>query len=84
MKCAATTPTATHGASTDGPPHREPSGHLDRFAPARPTSHGQSSDGAHATIQSRANRLRHSNLVQKRRFIDLHQTLSRPCCEGVA
>lgn len=46
MNCAATTPTATHGASTDGPPHREPSGHLDRFAPAEPTEHGQSSDGA--------------------------------------
>lgn len=77
MKCAATTPTATHGASTDGPHSRDPRGHLDRFAPAQPTSHGQSNDGALATIQSRANRLRHSNAIQRQRFLDLHQTLSK-------
>ena len=77
MKCAATTPTATHGASTDGPPHRDPRGHLDLFALAEPTEHGQSSDGALATIQSRASRLRHSNAIQRQRFLDLHQTLSK-------
>ena len=47
------------------------------LAPAEPTKHGQSGDGALATIQSRANRLRHSNAIQRQRFLDLHQTLSK-------
>lgn len=69
--------TAAPGASTDGPPRREVSGRIDRSEPAENTENGQSSDSWTATIQSRANRLRHSNGVQRQRFLDLHQTLSR-------
>ena len=69
--------TAAPGASTDGPPRREVRGRLDRFERADPTENGQNSDGALATIQSRANRLRFSNAIQRQRFLDLHQTLSR-------
>lgn len=69
--------TATLGACTDGPPRREVRSRLDRFEPADPTEHGQSSDGALATIQSRANRLRFNNAVQRQRFLDLHRTLSK-------
>ena len=47
------------------------------LTPAEPTKHGQSSDGALATIQSRANRLRHANQIRRARYIRLHQVLSK-------
>ena len=79
MNCAAITPTATHGASSDGQPRPDRSARRARSAPAESIEHGQSSDGALATIQSRANRLRHSNQIQRQRFLDLHQILSKGC-----
>lgn len=77
MNCAAITPTATHGASSDGQPRPDRSARRARSAPAESIEHGQSSDGALATIQSRANRLRHANQIRRARYIRLHQVLSK-------
>ena len=79
MKCDAITPTATHGASSGGQPRQDRSDRPARSAPAESIENGQNNDGLTATIQGRANRLRHSNAVQRQRFLDLHQILSKGC-----
>lgn len=56
----------------------------ERSTPAEtmPTPPGR--DGTSCMIAGRANRLRHSNDVQRQRFMDLHQALSRHCSAGDA
>ena len=89
MTCAATTKTPTAHAA----PHGGPSASMPRpatNAPSDPcehvqrTEHGPKPDGAASIIERRAARLRHANLIQRARFVRLHQLLSRRCSEGEA
>lgn len=80
----ATTQIAPHGAASGSPHHPEASAHTAPYGPADSTGVGPRTAGAGSIIQSRAARLRHSNGVQLARYLAIHQTLSRPCCEGAA
>ena len=82
MQCAATTGAKTahaapNGEFAAGPLPQSMSVPSAPCGPANSTSHGPKPDGAASIIEKRAARLRHSNQIQKARFIRLHQILSK-------
>lgn len=79
----AITLTVPRGAASGSPLHQDTSGRAAPCGPADSTAHGPMNAGGASIIASRAARLRHSNGVQLARYLAIHQTLSRPCCEGV-
>ena len=76
MTCAATTTAARNGACSAGPLPQSMSAPSDLCELAASTSHGPKPDGSQSIIEKRAARLRHSNQIQKARFIRLHQLLA--------
>lgn len=81
MQCAATIPAALNGERAASQPRPATSPQSALSAPAASTSHGPKHDGSQSIIERRAARLRHSNLIQKARFVRLHQLLSRRSSE---
>ncbi len=81
MTCAATIQTAPHGGHSASMPRPVTNAQSALCAPVASTEDGPKHDGAASIIERRAARLRHANLIQRARFIRIHQTLSRRSCE---
>ena len=77
MKCAATSQDAPASGVSAGPLHPDTLARRGLCGRAKSIADGPKPDGVPGIIQSRANRLTHSNAVQKARFLTLHQTLAK-------
>lgn len=73
----ATSPAAASGIATGSTHHTASQRQNAPCEPAQHTSNGPWNAGGTDFIQSRAARLRHSNAIQRQRFMDPHQTLSK-------
>lgn len=77
MTCAATIQTAAHGGHTASPRRPATSRPSAPCGPVGNIGNGPTTDGSRDFIERCAARLRHANLIQRARFVRLHQILSK-------